>query len=225
MSLRFVRTTPEEAVVAVADALATELLAGKKVLWLISGGSNTEWQIASLDNVRRRQISVERLTILPIDERFGPWGHADSNMQRFRAGARLDEEQLVDILDRGLSLHQTADYYGKTAQDLFGWSDVVIGQFGIGSNGHTAGIQPHSPAVTDAEVWAVGFEWTDYQRLTLTPFALSQIDQAVALVFWPDKVTALRDLQAGSKPLDDVPARVLESIPCTIYNDLIGETM
>ncbi len=131
---------------------------------------------------------------------------------------------MVDVLEKNLTFKDTIAYYNSAAEVCFRAARVIVGQFGVGSDGHTAGLMPHSPALDDSDQWAVGYEWPDYRRLSLTKYALSKVNYAIAVAFGADKRAPLADLQAGSKSLADLPARILETLPAAvIYNDQIGE--
>ncbi|MBC7708196.1 6-phosphogluconolactonase, partial [Polaromonas sp.] len=137
----------QPAIVALSKRLQGELHAGKQVLWLLSGGSNIQASVTIM-----RELAPEltaNLTIMLGDERYGEVGHIDSNDAQL-LGAGFDPKQatLIQVLQPGMSFTATRDNYELSALQAFTDADIIIGQFGIGSDGHIAGILPASPAVT-----------------------------------------------------------------------------
>ena len=57
----------------------------------------------------------------------------------------------------------------------------------MGDNGHVAGIQPDSPAATADEATVAGYDWSDFQRLTMTPVALARSDVGYLLAYGANK--------------------------------------
>jgi 6-phosphogluconolactonase/glucosamine-6-phosphate isomerase/deaminase len=81
------------------------------------------------------------------DERYGPVGHPDSNAAALDlAGFAPMQANVIPILVAGLDLAATRENYQAAALAAFQKAEIVIGQFGIGSDGHIAGILPNSPA-------------------------------------------------------------------------------
>ncbi|MCA9327574.1 6-phosphogluconolactonase [Candidatus Saccharibacteria bacterium] len=213
----------ELAVGAPASAVATELQAGKRVLWLVSGGSAVGAQVQIM---YRLGVAcgdfLENLHILPVDERYGPVGHADSNSEQMRkAGFNPAAANWHDVLT-GSSMQDTVHAYGQLAEKLYDDAAAVIATLGLGPDGHTAGVLPHSPATNDPNSSVVGYEWSDHQRMTLDLSLLREIDQAFVLAYGETKETAIQRLVANTEPLVDLPAKVLYDIPTvTVYNDFV----
>jgi 6-phosphogluconolactonase/glucosamine-6-phosphate isomerase/deaminase len=89
--MKFIRTEGwDEAIADFTDRLLAELSAGKKVLWLTSGGSNIKASVEIMSKVP--EPLTANLSVMPSDERFGPPGHADSNWQKLLA-AGFDGKQ------------------------------------------------------------------------------------------------------------------------------------
>jgi 6-phosphogluconolactonase/glucosamine-6-phosphate isomerase/deaminase len=220
--MEFVKEQQAAAAQAIAARITTELRHGQRVLWLVSGGSNVEAEVAIMDAVR--QAAADRLpglAILPMDERYGPLGHEHSNSQALRA-AGFDPGAAVwmDVLVHNVEFEPTVSFYNEVASTLLANAGVVIGQFGIGADGHVAGILPHSPSVDADEVIVAGYDWSDYPRLTLTPTALQRLDVGYVLAYGSVKQRALDRLQTRSEPLDALPATLLYDIPeVYIYTD------
>lgn len=225
--MKFIKTQDSvSGAAALLEVLTNSLQMSKKVLWLISGGS----AIASEVNILKAlQVSnlTKNLTIMLMDERYGRLGHPDSNWQQLlNAGVDFSSSNSIPVLNNPQkSLQQTAADYAKQTVTQFAAADVIIGLFGIGPDGHTAGILPGSPATYDTAGLVVGYNTPQFDRVTMTRAVLAKIDIGYVFAFGDAKRPALLDLRAGTKTFSDLPAKLLQDLPnCYIYNDQIGET-
>lgn len=207
---------------ALAKRLKVELKSGKQVLWLVPGGSNISAAVAAMDSLD--EALTEHLSILLTDERHGLPGHKDSNYRQLHDfGFNPKQAAFTSAIAEGLSLTETVHRYEELVAHAFSNADVIVGQFGIGADGHIAGILPNSPASTASDLVA-GYEAPPYTRITLTFEALTQISVAYAFVFGKDKQPVLRKLQTEDISLQEQPSQILKHLPeAYIYNDQIGE--
>ena len=214
-------TNPSDGGSALSDRLNTELGQGKKVLWLVCGGSSIPLAVQAMKNVPKSR--QKQLTIALTDERYGEFDHPDSNWRQLReTGFDAGEATIIPTLAPNLSLADSVQEYEYAIAKAFTSADIVIAQFGIGADGHIAGALPHSPAITDDKL-VVGYEAGQFTRITLTPAALRNIDVAFAFVYGESKRPALENLQK-TLPVADEPAQILKEISESyIYNDQIGE--
>lgn len=223
--MQFVKRGQAEAVRALCERLVAELAAGKRVLWLTSGGSNVPPEVEIMRKLRDHAgSSLNQLMIMPADERYGAPGHPDSNNEQLRrAGFAPGSAEWVDVLARGATLAETVEYYDDMASEALATAQVVVGQFGLGADGHVAGILPGSPATGEGFAAVVGYEWSDYTRLTLSPRALADVDAGYVLAYGDSKRVALERLKANNEAMEELPAGLLDSLPeAYIYNDFIG---
>jgi len=224
--MQFLREDSEKAVRAVAGRICDGLHDGKRVLWLTSGGSNVDAEVEVMKLVRKHaENELGGLAIMPMDERYGKPGHKDSNTQQLRAaGFDPGEATWVDVLTHDVDFERTVHFYGEVAATALANASVVIGQFGLGNDAHTAGILPGSPATEANEAAVVGYEWTDYLRMTLTPVALKRVQVAYVLAYGSSKAAALSRLRKNREPLAELPAKILYEIPeVYVYNEDIKE--
>jgi 6-phosphogluconolactonase/glucosamine-6-phosphate isomerase/deaminase len=215
--MRFVSITdPQPVVDYLINALASHLDKGESVLWLIPGGSALTVAAAVSRQLQGRDLSKLHVTL--TDERYGAVGHPDSNWQQLsEAGFQVPGASVYPVLsgtDRAGTTAAFADYMERQLQTI----DFKLGLFGIGPDGHTAGVLPNSPAVSDSRL-AATYDAGNYQRITLTPPAISRLDEAVVYAMGADKKPALEALQT-SVPLAEQPAQVLKQVPkLTIFTD------
>lgn len=219
--MNFLRTSDWQAGIEHLTQKLHTLLVDNKVLWLIPGGSNISASVAIMD--RLDDSLTSNLTTLLTDERYGLFGHPNSNAtQLLTAGFKNKLSTNITVLTpANLSLEETAKSYNQKAINAFKSNDIVIGQFGIGTDGHIAGILPHSPATTSTN-FVEGYNANEFIRLTLTFEALRQINIAYAFVFGDNKQIALDRLHDEEISTSDQPAQILKKIPeVYIFSDQI----
>jgi 6-phosphogluconolactonase/glucosamine-6-phosphate isomerase/deaminase len=222
--MKFLRENTGVAAHEIAKTICDGLFAGKRVLWLVSGGSNLAVEKDIMDMVRNHANGhLGGLAIMPIDERYGHPGHDDSNVQQLRdAGFEPGGATLVDVLLHDTPFDETVSFYNELVNTALANATLVVGQFGMGADGHVAGIKPDSPAADSDAATVTGYDWTDYRRLTLMPTALRQITVGFLLAYGEDKKKALSQLQQNKLPFHKLPAVLLYEIPdMYVYNDQI----
>jgi 6-phosphogluconolactonase/glucosamine-6-phosphate isomerase/deaminase len=222
--MKFTTDSVEDAVQVVFEYIAQELRAGHHVLWLTSGGSCIAPQVEVMTQLREvLHDKIVYLTVLPVDERFGAIRHADSNTEQMRkAGFIAHSAAWHDVLSRNMPLQETVLYYSELTAEAFAEANVVVATLGMGTDGHTAGLLPGSPAVTDTVSTVVGYEWSDYTRMTLGVATLLKIPTAFLLAYGEGKKQALERLRQNDEPVEQLPAKILYDIAdVTVYNDYI----
>jgi 6-phosphogluconolactonase/glucosamine-6-phosphate isomerase/deaminase len=221
--MQFVKTSGQsKGTRELTKRLNKELSGGKRVLWLLSGGSNiaiTTKVMAALPHE-----ATKNLAIFLLDERYGETGHLDSNAkQLYDAGFQAKEAVFVPVLVPGFSLEETRERYAEACKRALEHADVVIAQIGIGSDGHIAGILPHS-AAADADGWVAAYQTPHFTRVTLTFDAMRKITVAYVMAFGKEKEPTLLQLRDEKSSLIDQPAQFLKELPeVYIYNDRIGD--
>jgi 6-phosphogluconolactonase/glucosamine-6-phosphate isomerase/deaminase len=213
----------DDGVADLTKRLVRELAEGKRVLWLVSGGSNIPASVQAMLNISD-ELS-KGLSVSLIDERWGEPGHKDSNWQQLLDGGFDGKRaRLLPVLRPGAGFERSAKDYDDLIKKAFDENDVVIGQLGIGPDGHIAGILPGSPAAAEEKALATGYEAPPLKRLTLTFPAFRRLTAAYAFAFGAPKRQALESLQAGKPGLLEQPALILAELPeAYVYNDQVGE--
>jgi 6-phosphogluconolactonase/glucosamine-6-phosphate isomerase/deaminase len=217
--MQFVHANVATGVSALSKVLSDSLSAGKRTLWLVSGGSNIPISVDVMAAIP--DLLTSKLTIMLVDERYGPVGHSDSNAQQLQdAGLAFKHGEFIPALT-GESLKATVTRYNDIAKQQFQENDAIVAQLGVGLNGYIAGLLPHSAAVTAPPgVLVAGYEGPDFTRLTMTFEALSHIQTAFAFVYGETKRTVLEQLRSEDLPLDEQAAQFLKRIPkAYVYND------
>ncbi len=212
----------EPVVSYITEAIRCKQGQGHGVVWLVSGGS----VIPVAVEIRRRLGTPKNLTVGLIDERYGVPGHMDSNWtQLLAAGFDMNNVVALPTLS-GKSFEETTSDYGKQLSNALASSDYSLGLFGMGTDGHTSGILPGSPATEETDKLVIGYRGPDYLRITTTATAIKQLDEAVLYAIGVAKHLALSSLIATELPISRQPVQVLKAIKSfTIYNDYKGEPL
>lgn len=204
----------------VVKVLRKKLSNGDNVLWLVPGGSAISVAVEVAQQLQDTDLS--NLTVTLTDERYGEVGHSDSNWhQLHQSGFHLPGATMVPVL-HGHSVEETTSEFARHLQEYCQGAAYCIGLFGLGPDGHTAGILPDSPAVESTE-WAVHYP-ANYLRITMTPPAIAALDEAVVYAMGEPKRQPLEQLQQDLS-VDEQPAQALKKVSkLIIFNDQIGDT-
>ena len=214
----FYAETPQLPAERIIAAIQGQLLQHKKVLWLISGGSVVDVAVEAAKQLENQPL----LTIMQIDERYGPVGHADSNWQQIiKKGMNVKAFRCHPILT-GKDIEHTTNEYDELLTSVLEDADFVIGLFGIGADGHTAGMLPGSVAVTEQRRLVVSYEAADFDRITVAiPFFI-KVDMAVVFALGEAKINALLMLRQDLSP-EEQPAQTLKKAKeLYVYTDNKG---
>jgi 6-phosphogluconolactonase len=205
---RLVVTNVEDATRAIARGLDRALSSNLKVLWLLSGGSNVPVEMNVLAQLKH--ATRHNFTISLIDERFVPIDSPNSNWHALLDAGLSGEKARLEppIINWDHGLHDAAADWAARLQKVLGEVDAVVGQFGIGADGHTAGILPHTMGVHEDERLVVGYKGKDFERLTTTPVLFEQCDLATAVAMGESKKPVLERMQ-GDISAEDQPAQLL----------------
>lgn len=189
--------------------LLTHLQAGRKVVWLVPGGSSIAVALEVAQTQRAAEesgdCSLAHLTVSLTDERYGEVGHADSNWQQLLDGGfALPGATMIPVLT-GASMTKTVENFGEALTAALRQADVSIGFFGVGADGHTAGILPNSPAVR-ATTPTAGYDAGHYQRITITLHVIAALDEAVVYAVGGTKWPVIKWLK-GLQPQSQLPVQ------------------
>lgn len=224
--MRFIQGSHRDAIHYISKRLREALGEGSPVLWLISGGSNIPIQKAVMDTLPNDL--TKSLTIIPVDERYGPYGHKHSNTAKLRkAGFDPKHAELIDVLEGNLSPGETINLYKDFIARKIATGDYVFITLGMGEDGHIAGILPNSPPLFSTEL-AIYYKAPDYGRITLCADTIAaHCNEAVLCAYGDHKAKALLALSRHADNREQVPAMILQELAdCTVFNDSIqGETV
>lgn len=219
--ISYIRTSsPDKPAEYLYSAIRQRLERGNKVLWLVPGGSSVTVAVKTAELLAGAP-ELENLTITLTDERYGLPAHDDSNWQQLLgAGFSLNNANMQPVLT-GKSMDDMTKTFGSTLKKGLDAPGFKIGLFGMGSDGHTSGILPGSPAIKSRD-YAASYDGGRYKRITTTPAAISKLDEAVLYALGRDKWPTIKKLQTDAG-VDVQPAQILKTVPkLTVFSDYEG---
>lgn len=211
-----VTTEVKDAASFIARSVLNQLKLNKHVLFFVTGGSSIYVGVEVLKFLKGE--SLDNLVIMLTDERYGSINHKDSNWyQLTQKGFSGEGSVLIPILI-GEEKDETVEKFNKVLSQELEKAEYKIGLFGVGKDGHTAGILPESIAVNSKD-FACSYEAPSFSRITITPIVIEKLDEAVVWVQGEDKWEVIKNL---GKDVDIIkqPAQILKKVPLlTIFTD------
>jgi 6-phosphogluconolactonase len=154
------------------------------------------------------------------DERAVPLNDPDNNgrmaMETLVSHVPIPPENVHRIQSQ-LPPEQAAQDYETMLRGYFGAYGLAAPRFdlvllGLGAEGHTASLFPHSPALQERERWvaAVYVDPVKSWRITLTPAALNAASKVVFLAGGEEKAQALKGVLGEPKQPELLPAQIID---------------
>jgi len=200
----------------VSTVINQKLGLGKKVIWFISGGSAIAVEIEIAKKIN--EINAGNLVVSLMDERYGITGHENSNWKSLLSkGFEIPGASLYSVL-KGKDISETTKDFMDFLKIELERADYKIGLFGVGPDGHTAGILPNSEALNSNEL-ASFYITPQYDRITITPKTIEMLDEAVVYAMGESKWPVVEKLEENLS-IQDAPVHMLKKIPLlTIFTD------
>jgi len=222
----------EQRVVVAADAAALtaaaaghlrrgigEAIAARGACWIaLAGGRTPRAVYEHLAAAGTPAIDWTRVHVTFGDERVVPPDHADSNYAMAKAAlfdrVPLPASQIHRIEGERGDGAGAADAYAAVLSRAFAlapgaWPVLDLVLLGVGPDGHTASLFPHTPAlaVTDRLASAAIAPSPPTSRVTLTYPVLNAARAVVVLVSGADKAGAVARAFDDGVPVADCPVR------------------
>lgn len=193
----------------------------QQLLWLTAGGSNV-----NLATKIRQGLDFSKgwLVFGLTDERYGPVGHPDSNWQKLiDSGFDFNNIVTVPVLNNQ-TIEACSQHFDSKLKQYLETCQFRMGLFGMGSDGHIAGILPRQ-TVTESDNGLVGyFSGPDFRRITILGAAVSQLDEAFLVAGGEAKWPMLKRLLQEDNTTEAIPAQLLKTAGrLTVYTDYKGE--
>jgi 6-phosphogluconolactonase len=188
----------------------------------ISGGSTPKATFQLLGDPGqpwRARMPWDRLEIFWVDERCVPPDHPDSNFRMTRE-ALLDRAPLrpeqIHRMEGELDPEEGAARYESTLRNAFRLEgaetpvfDII--QLGMGPDGHTASLFPHTAALHELGRLAVAnhVQNKDAWRITLTWPVINQARNVFFLIGGADKASILREVFLSPPDVERLPSQLI----------------
>lgn len=209
---------------AIADAISAR---GRALVVLTGGGTG----IGLLKRLRGHPVDWEKVTLFWGDDRFVPHDDDDRNERQARE-ALLDHVAIPAANihpmppsdgPEGEDLDAAARAYNALLADQAGNGDPApvfdIHLLGMGGEGHVNSLFPHTPAVAEEHLMAVGVRDSPKpppQRITLTLPAVRRSREVWLVVSGGAKADAVAAAVAGADPAE-VPAAGARGREATVW--------
>jgi 6-phosphogluconolactonase len=204
----------------IAEKAATAATAHGRARIAISGGSTPKATFALLGDATQpwhANIPWDRLDLWWVDERCVPPDDADSNYRMTRE-ALLDHVPLqpeqIHRMRGELEPAEGASRYEAELRSGFGIRAGEIPRFdliqlGMGPDGHTASLFPHTLALHETHSLAVAnnVPAKDAWRITLTLPVINRAADVFFLVSGQDKAQILKEVLLGPKDEERLPSQ------------------
>lgn len=223
-----IRVFPDSA--AIARAAADEIVAAgrqtppdRNFSLILSGGSTPKvlYQFLAAEPYRS-QVDWQRVELYFGDERCVTPDHADSNFKMANEAliSRVPlKPEHVHRMPGEADPNQAAIDYGRLLKSKFGdagGADIAL--LGMGDDGHTASLFPHTPALDEmrhrcvaqyVEKSTTGKSW----RITLTAPFFNRSARVLALVTGANKAGRLKEVIHGPRDPHRLPIQLIQPSP------------
>jgi 6-phosphogluconolactonase len=200
--------------------IAREAVTARDAFTVALSGGKTPKALYELlrDDTMAARLPWEKTHVFWSDERCVPPDDPESNYrlanQSLLAHVPVPREQIHRMHGEDLDPQHAAEDYAAELENHFGAGDPRFSLIllGMGEDGHTASLFPHSPVLADREhtVAAPYVEKLAAYRLTLTLRTLNAAATVMFLVSGEEKATALKAaLEDVADDDGSVPARLV----------------
>lgn len=208
--------TPEDAALALADAVAEHLsqrlLIAPRASLVVSGGSTP---LPFFEALREKPLDWARIDVLLADERWVPENHEDSNSRLVKDNllqGPASEANFLSLKQPGETPSDGLAAVEAALEDLLLPLDVLI--LGMGNDGHTASLFPDAPELdraldvnSDHVVSAMTPPSQQQKRITLTLRALKQAGLTALHLKGDEKLETLQAACSNIQNVREMPIR------------------
>lgn len=167
-----------------------------------------------------QRVDWSRTHVFFGDERCVPPDHPESNYRMARetllSRVALPPENVHRIEGVGDTV-ENARAYEEELRTFFGdaeWPDFDLVLLGLGDDGHTASLFPHTPALDAGRAWVAAnrVEKPGAPRITLTAPAVNHARRVLFLVSGRSKAARLAEVVKGSFEPERLPAQLIRPV-------------
>ncbi len=164
----------------------------------------------------RDKLDWEKVHLFWGDERCVPLDHSDSNYHMARQALfqyiSIPAENIHPV-PAEMDPISAASAYEKTLRGFFkeSWPHFDLVLLGMGKDGHTASLFPHSEGLNEEDRWFIAnyAPVRETWRLTLTKNAINAAGRIVVLVSGDLKADMLYDVLEGAHKPDEKPIQLI----------------
>jgi 6-phosphogluconolactonase len=198
--------------------LGSQAIASRGRFSVALSGGNTPRRLYEIlaTSPKREQIRWESIHVFWGDERCVP---ADDPRSNFRMARKtlLDHVPVpanqIHPIQGELSPVLAAAQYETELRSFFGDQPPILDLIllGLGENGHTASLFPHSPVLDEKERWMgeVFLAEQSMYRVTMTASFINRSKEVIFLVSGTEKAIALQSVLEGAYQPHELPAQLI----------------
>lgn len=190
----------------------------------LSGGSTPKRMYEILAQEFRDSIDWEYVHFFWGDERFVPFTNAASNYHMTDVALLSALELQNGNVHRVHTELENADAAAAAYErDIVSFFGLAAGEFpkfdlillGLGTNGHTASLFPHSKSLHESSRIVVS-DYVDevkQSRITLTAPAINSARDILFLANGSEKATVVKEILFGTPDTERLPAQLIHPVP------------
>ena len=182
----------------------------------LSGGSTPKPLYQALGQT---DLPWDQIFIYWGDERYVPITHADSNAkmtyEAWLNHVSIPADNIFTVPTETESPQASADQYQQALATSFKATDMPkfdIILLGMGDDGHTASLFPHTAALDETERWVTVGQKGDQPRITFTAPLINQAFHVMFLVAGANKQNALSQVFATDADQAEYPSRLIAPV-------------
>ena len=199
-----------------AQSVVAAVTGGSRTIAL-SGGSTPRAMLQLLATEFREAVDWPSLEIYFVDERCVPPDHAESNFRMVNEALLSKVPIKAENIRRmrgEIDPNEAAKEYGQLLKDRFRDGGCDLTFLGMGDDGHTASLFPHTPAVKEThhrcvaqfvEHSTTGRSW----RITQTAPFINRSKEVVVLLAGGGKADRLKEVLEGPRDPDRLPIQLI----------------
>ncbi|MCL7988032.1 6-phosphogluconolactonase [Sphingobacterium sp. lm-10] len=162
------------------------------------------------------QLDWTKVFVFWGDERWVPLSDSLSNakmaFETLLHQVPLPEDHIFPMYDIDRSPKEFAAIYEQQLRDVLGAEgqfDLIL--LGMGDDGHTASLFPHTEVLQEKTKWVDAYYLTPQQmhRITLTAPLINKAKQIIVITFGEKKAPALREVLEGARNPEEYPSQLL----------------
>lgn len=224
MTHRHIHIVPDPA--ALADAVAQHIVAGAEAAVAARGRFTIALSGGSTPRAVYQRLATPGLNpLMPWDKTYVFWGDdravppdsADSNYRMacdsLLTHVPIPKDNIKPMLSQGDDLDACAQHYARVIRSFVPGSpprfDLVL--LGMGPDGHTASLFPHSPALNAGDALVVATPVAPLEprvrRITFTRTLINAAATALFMVAGQDKADRVAEVLEGPPRFDALPSQ------------------
>lgn len=187
--------------------------------WALSGGSTplALYKLLATDAYQKK-LDWKNIYVFWSDERYVPFQSEENNSHQAKL-ALLDNidipQENIFTIPVNLPVKKAARHYEQTLKQFFKSEEPVFDLIllGMGSNGHTASLFPHTEVLKEKEALVKNcfIEEVNMERITFTVPLINKANKILFLIAGADKAETLKKVLAEKRQPQLYPAQLIKA--------------